>query len=182
MSHGRGGAGNIAARGTPAGGLVPLPTGSSQASSPNAAPDLEANRSPSEQQVQHMLPDIDPSNPPRRPGDYAHTGRGGAGNWYQPITASKSGSYYTASLTQTSAGIVAAQTQKAQWAGRGGAGNFQPAPTDAQDGQIQAAAEVSKQAERDVEMGLPKPAQAFLVGRQKVEDLESVIESARLST
>lgn len=185
MSYGRGGAGNIAARGTPAGSPATLSTSTlSQAPSTTAAADLEASRSPTAPQTQHILPEIDPCSPPRRPGEYAHTGRGGAGNWYQPIEAGTSGSYNTSTSAYSAEGPVskaAGQPQKAQWAGRGGAGNFQPTSTEKKDEKAEEAAEVSKQAERDVEMGLPRPAHAFLGGRERVADIGSVVEEEGVS-
>ncbi|KAK5135475.1 hypothetical protein LTR08_005263 [Meristemomyces frigidus] len=74
MAYGRGGAGNIQA--------VAQETA-------RASADLEANEKPT--QSDHVGPPED--NSAREEQQYAHTGRGGAGNYYSPKDLTKSGNF-----------------------------------------------------------------------------------------
>nr|OQO17749.1 hypothetical protein B0A51_13791 [Rachicladosporium sp. CCFEE 5018] len=68
---------------------------------------------------------------------YAHSGRGGAGNYYSPKELSESGKFSTGDAASTASGSIAS-TQLVRKYGRGGAGNYEfsgtgPAQAKAQD-------------------------------------------------
>ncbi|KAF2718306.1 hypothetical protein K431DRAFT_306207 [Polychaeton citri CBS 116435] len=118
MPYGRGGAGNIQAF------AEQQPQPSSQKSS---EVDLEANRQPT-------TPTAEPSqsySEQQQQKEYAHTGRGGAGNWYSPRELSEKGNFHDSNL-HTAAGrsasgsslSAAGDAGSARPLGRGGAGNY----------------------------------------------------------
>jgi GTPase involved in cell partitioning and DNA repair len=136
--------------------------------------DVEANRAPSTAAPQ-------PSQPTsQQPSEYAHMGRGGSGNWYQPSELQKDGTF-----TQPGDSTAVPTSSKPQistpWhpenqelpvarSGRGGAGNF----VWKSDEQVRKEREgreldelkkketVSQEVERDVEAVLARPGAARL--------------------
>jgi len=92
------------------------------------------------------------------PADFAHTGRGGAGNYYSPkeLDGMK--------VDATDGGTP--QLQKAGYRGRGGAGNFMAKDTAEEERlrEIEARKRdmVAETARRDVEMALKAPGKAHL--------------------
>lgn len=107
---------------------------------------------------------------------YAHTGRGGAGNWYQPSQLAKEGTFSspsdsTALPTANKPNVSApwhpdSQQMPVARAGRGGAGNF--IWKDPEEEKLKAEEQekkkedVSVEVEREVEAGLAKPGAALL--------------------
>lgn len=95
--------------------------------------------------------------------DYAHSGRGGAGNWYSPPDLEKTGNF----SSDTGRPIVSPSTKAAGYSGRGGAGNFNSKDQEirrleeerlAQEARSKREAEIVK----DVETGLKPPEKAHL--------------------
>ncbi|EME89106.1 uncharacterized protein MYCFIDRAFT_193103 [Pseudocercospora fijiensis CIRAD86] len=99
---GRGGAGNILVQ---------------QQQAKRGADDLEAN--------QQIIATSADSSLPREKQQYAHTGRGGAGNWYSPQELKQTGTYDDG-LPAAAASAQAQQTaaEPVRRYGRGGAGNM----------------------------------------------------------
>ncbi|KAF2001736.1 hypothetical protein P154DRAFT_619105 [Amniculicola lignicola CBS 123094] len=147
--------------------------------------DLEANRPLASSSIPPALSPTSPTST-APPTDYAHMGRGGAGNWYQPTELEKKGSF-----AQPADSTAMPTSQKPQistpWhpdtqempvgrAGRGGAGNF--VWKDAEKERLKREEEekrierVREGVEKDVEMGLQKPGAARL-GKGEGEDWES---------
>ncbi|KAH7382271.1 hypothetical protein BKA66DRAFT_512346 [Pyrenochaeta sp. MPI-SDFR-AT-0127] len=158
--YGRGGAGNINA---------------AKQSSKKAAEDLEANRSTAPPPTRSPLP-AQPSNASQ---DYAHMGRGGAGNWYQPTELQKEGTFTTPS-DATAIPTGSKPQISTPWhpenqelpvarSGRGGAGNFvwksEEKGSREKEDEEKRREVVSQGVERDVEAGLAKPPGAVL-GRE----------------
>ncbi|KAF2712932.1 hypothetical protein K504DRAFT_472454 [Pleomassaria siparia CBS 279.74] len=114
---GRGGAGNI------------LSDAQVQEQSKKVAEDLEANRSLTSSAAPPTT-----STPSTSTQDYAHMGRGGAGNWYEPKELLKEGTFSQPSdstaLPTTSKPLIStpwhpdSQELPVARSGRGGAGNF----------------------------------------------------------
>lgn len=144
----RGGAGNIEAREL-------------------AQPDLEAARSSA-----FISTSTNPAPLSIRQATYAHTGRGGAGNWYEPRKATQTGTYDTPYAIEAKKGQPP-QGGMSQWAGRGGAGNFEERTWAGSQGMSSEAVEATRRAERDVEAGLVRPEKAFLGGKERVEGVDS---------
>ncbi|KAF2875427.1 hypothetical protein BDV95DRAFT_561853 [Massariosphaeria phaeospora] len=157
---GRGGAGNIATE--------------SQAKDHNQkiAEDVEANHS----LTSTAAPPV--TSAPAQGQDYAHMGRGGAGNWFQPSELEKEGTFSqpsdaTATPTSSKPQVSTPWHPESQElpvarAGRGGAGNF--VWKDAEKERERLAQEdmvrdrVNEKVEKDVEAGLAKPGAALLGG------------------
>lgn len=165
MPYGRGGAGNIQA-------FSQTPTSTSASSASTS--DLEAQP----RTTQSSPPGIEPTDQPRKQAEYAHTGRGGAGNWYQPREAAQTGTYSsdesTTSSGPASSAASANRASEPMWSGRGGTGNFKP--SEEQDAQRNAqhrqqAEEATKRAEQDVELGVGRPEKAFLGGKERTSDI-----------
>ncbi|KAH7135861.1 hypothetical protein B0J11DRAFT_519416 [Dendryphion nanum] len=159
---GRGGAGNIAQQ------------EQLKEQNKNSAEDLEANRSLTSAAAAPAT-----STPTQPPSEYAHMGRGGSGNWYQPRELEQSGSFQqpvdstAAPSTNTKPNISTpwhpdTQEMPVARAGRGGAGNFvwkdeeREARKKAEE--EKAKERVSEGVERDVEAGLAKPGAVMLGG------------------
>ena len=112
--------------------------------------------------------------------EYAHMGRGGAGNWYQPAELEKEGVFSqpadaTAIPTAVKPQISTpwhpeGQEMPVARAGRGGAGNFvwrsEEQGKKGQSEEKRVREEVSQGVERDVEAGLAKPGAALLSGEK----------------
>ncbi|KAK7183205.1 hypothetical protein DPSP01_011419 [Paraphaeosphaeria sporulosa] len=158
---GRGGAGNIMR---------------AQEQSKKSVEDVEAQRTPTT-----ASPPPTSSASSTNAQAYAHTGRGGAGNWYEPSKLAKDGTFSSPS----SADATAPPTNNARpnvstpWhpegqempvgrAGRGGAGNFVWKDEDEEERrrveEERKRGEVSQSVERDVEAGLAKPPGVLLGG------------------
>ncbi|OAK99216.1 hypothetical protein IQ06DRAFT_336813 [Phaeosphaeriaceae sp. SRC1lsM3a] len=162
MPYGRGGAGNIL---------------QAKEDSKKIVEDVEANRA--------SAPIAQPSQPTsQQPSDYAHMGRGGAGNWYQPTELQKDGTF-----TQPADSTAIPTSSKPQistpWhpegqelpvarAGRGGAGNFvwksEEQVRREREGreldELKKKENVQREVERDVEAVLARPGAARL-GEEK---------------
>lgn len=160
LNMSRGGAGNIQAQAE----------AQAQLSSPTSTHhDLEAAHSPFHPETASFIP-------PQPQSNYAHSGRGGAGNWYEPKKQAQTGTYDTPYAIDSKKG-QAPNGGMSQWAGRGGAGNFQGPTSSGSQEMSKEAAEASARAERDVEMGLPKPEKAFLGGKERTDDVLVGVES-----
>ncbi|KAF2476998.1 uncharacterized protein BDR25DRAFT_276641 [Lindgomyces ingoldianus] len=155
---GRGGAGNIVSE------------AQVQEQARKVAEDLEANRS--------LTSSAAPVAQSSQPQEYAYSGRGGAGNWYQPSELEKQGSFVepsdsTAIPTSTKPNISTPwhpenQEMPVARAGRGGAGNFvwkdEEKERVRREEEEARKGEVKEKVERDVELGLAKPGAAVLGG------------------
>lgn len=157
----RGGAGNIEAR------ELAQAESQAQAQSSSHNYDLEAaaGYSPTHSSTSTN------AQPSIRQQTYAHTGRGGAGNWYEPRKAAQTGTFDTPYAIDAKRGQPA-QGEMSAWAGRGGAGNFEPRTRTGSAGAEMSAeaVEATRRAEADVEAGLVRPEKAFLGGKERVDD------------
>lgn len=159
MAWGRGGAGNIAQQ-----------EQLQEQSKKLAAEDLEANRS----LTSDAAP---PAKTSSQPSEYAHMGRGGSGNWYQPKELEQSGSFQQPADSTAAPSTSTKPNVSTPWhpegqelpvarAGRGGAGNFvwkdeeREAKRNEEEKKVKE--KVSEGVERDVEAGLAKPGAAVL--------------------
>ena len=104
---------------------------------------------------------MDPCYIERALPDYAHQGRGGAGNWFSPVEAPK------AQFNDPADASLAVASGKPTYSGRGGAGNYNPGNDEA--GQLEAlkAAEerqkyLEEEALQDIEQKLRTPEKAHL--------------------
>ncbi|KAL6709415.1 hypothetical protein ACN47E_001822 [Coniothyrium glycines] len=159
MPYGRGGAGNFY---------------QAQEANKKAAEDLEANRaSISTADTTRPAPPPQPANASQ---EYAHMGRGGAGNWYQPTELQKEGTF-SAAVDSTAAPSGSKPQVSTPWhpegqempvarSGRGGAGNFvwrsEEQARKAKEEEDRKRELVREGVERDVEAGLAKPPGALL--------------------
>ncbi|OQO00848.1 hypothetical protein B0A48_13535 [Cryoendolithus antarcticus] len=101
---------------------------------------------------------------------YAHSGRGGAGNYYSPKELSESGKFSTGDAASTASGSIAS-TQPVRKYGRGGAGNYESSGTVSVQAKPQdEAAEADRRArlQDDIEKGVSEqlafPSKAKLPG------------------
>ena len=133
--------------------------------------DLEANPPPSDPN-----PSSSTASTSQQPQDYAHTGRGGAGNWYQPTALAQSGTFTSA--TDATAIPTSSKPQVSKpWhpetqelpvarAGRGGAGNFvwkdEEKERVRKEEEERRKEEVSEGVQRGVEEELKRPGQVRL--------------------
>ncbi|KAF1843010.1 uncharacterized protein K460DRAFT_418149 [Cucurbitaria berberidis CBS 394.84] len=165
--YGRGGAGNINA---------------AKESSKKAGEDIEANHPPpsSASATAPSPPQQAPSNNAPPPQDYAHMGRGGAGNFYQPSTLVAQGQF-TQPADSTALPTSAKPHISTPWhpegqempvarSGRGGAGNFVwksdgAGNKEKVEDEERRREEVREGVERDVEAGLARPA-GVVLGRE----------------
>lgn len=191
---GRGGAGNIyAAQLARAATTNNSSTNHSTNSSISTAfapdTDLEGNRG----NILHDFNASDSDLAPRQStqsSTYAHTGRGGAGNWYQPKQLAETGSFSRSSDVEKDVPVpfnatiglpVPASnsppaTTTSVWRGRGGAGNYEPAAWTGAKEPSAEAVEASKRAERDVEMGLARPEKVWLGGgKERTDDAREAL-------
>ncbi|KAF2091542.1 hypothetical protein K490DRAFT_31526 [Saccharata proteae CBS 121410] len=175
MPWGRGGAGNIA---------------QVEEANKRAAEDLEASQQAAETTLDPSpadLPTRTDSNaavaaaaaaPPLQ--EYAHMGRGGAGNYYSPASLEQTGTFSAPGPADTStaepvreadpgaaaaaAAAAAAPDMPIARTGRGGAGNFHWAEQQPVQGGAERNTEeqVRERVESDVEKGLSRPPNAFL--------------------
>jgi hypothetical protein len=110
------------------------------------------------------------------PQEYAHMGRGGAGNWFSPKDLNESGNFVTTDdPSATAKAEKVAQTEivsETRHRGRGGAGNFiwsqedeERSKRESEDKEI----ELKEMVARDVEAGLSKPGRAFLYSNERGE-------------
>ncbi|PNS16015.1 hypothetical protein CAC42_4416 [Sphaceloma murrayae] len=162
MPYGRGGAGNFEAA-----------AAAKQLAQERAANDVEAQKS-TEDHLSDVLSEAKP------PAQYAHSGRGGAGNYYSPQELSKTGQFEggTAGLEEASIPTSAASKIQAKiqatlpaYRGRGGAGNYETSAADSAEAARSKAVEEEKEEQKiresiakDVETGLAKPQKAKLPG------------------
>ncbi|PVH93203.1 hypothetical protein DM02DRAFT_542026 [Periconia macrospinosa] len=109
---------------------------------------------------------------------YAHTGRGGAGNWYQPAELAKTGTFTSSSDVapqqhNDGANSVAGQGVPMGKAGRGGAGNFVwgggEEEKEREEEERRRRERVSAMVEKDVEAGLAKPGAVVYSSSHKKE-------------
>ncbi|KAF2125830.1 hypothetical protein P153DRAFT_425617 [Dothidotthia symphoricarpi CBS 119687] len=158
MPYGRGGAGNFY---------------KAQEESKKAAEDLEENR------TQPTTSTTATSTAAQAAQPYAHTGRGGAGNWYEPATLQQTGTFTQPDdATRLPTGEKPAVS--APWhpegvelpvarSGRGGAGNFvwkgEAHGEKMNDGEKEREEMVRRGVERDVEAGLQRPGAARVGGK-----------------
>ncbi|KAF1936701.1 hypothetical protein EJ02DRAFT_76229 [Clathrospora elynae] len=170
MAYGRGGAGNFYA----------AQEESKKAAEVGAPNDIEANRS-SSSTAAAAPPSRSPApaQTPNTPQDYAHMGRGGAGNWYQPTELQNEGTF-TQPADSTAIPTSAKPQVSTPWhpesqelpvarSGRGGAGNFVWKSEDQarkeREEEEQRKESVREGVEKSVEAGLAKPPGALL-GRE----------------
>ncbi|KAF4549349.1 Hypothetical protein D9617_22g066950 [Elsinoe fawcettii] len=160
MPYGRGGAGNFEAA-----------KAAKQTAQERAKDDVEAQKSVDDDLAASIAET-------KAPAQYAHSGRGGAGNYYSPQELSTTGRFEgTAPGAEQPDATVSLKTQpKAQatlpaYRGRGGAGNYETSAADsAEIARIQAAQDEKEQEKirqsiaRDVESGLARPEKARLPG------------------
>ncbi|EMD60529.1 hypothetical protein GGP41_000845 [Bipolaris sorokiniana] len=166
MAYGRGGAGNYYA---------------AKEESKKAAEDIEANHAGSSVAPASRSPSTaQPSNASQ---SYAHMGRGGAGNWYQPTELQKDGTFTqpgdsTAIPTSPTPQVSTPWHPEGQElpiarSGRGGAGNFvwKSEEEGKKEREVEDATKegLREQAERSVEAELAKPPGALL-GKKTEKD------------
>ncbi|KAF2415964.1 hypothetical protein EJ08DRAFT_703765 [Tothia fuscella] len=179
MPYGRGGAGNWEQQ---------------EQAKRKAAEDLEAARSQSSQSTTTTTttPTVSQSQPQNAPSitstsnqepsqttpqDYAHMGRGGAGNWFSPKELSTTGTFITptdpTTSTKADKSTEAEIVTETRHRGRGGAGNFiwsQEEEERRKRGEETKEIELKDMVARDVEMGLQRPGKAVL--RNEGRELE----------
>ena len=114
-----------------------------------------------EAQPADAQPEISPSS--RALPDFAHSGRGGAGNWYSPPDLQRTGNF-TADAARS---IPSPDIRSAGYSGRGGAGNFSSKDQEMrrqEEERLAGEARSKREAEivKDVEMGLKPPEKAHL--------------------
>ncbi|KAF2114498.1 hypothetical protein BDV96DRAFT_99161 [Lophiotrema nucula] len=159
MPYGRGGAGNIGRE--------------EQIKEQNKklAEDVEAQRS----LASSAAP---PATSSSQVPDYAHSGRGGAGNWYEPKNLQATGTFShpsdsTAIPTSSKPHVSTPwhpdnQELPVARAGRGGAGNFvwkdEEKERQREEEELRKRQQLNEKVEKDVEAGLPKPPGAVLGG------------------
>lgn len=128
----------------------------------------EKRRAPGDLEAQTPLSGETGSRGPR---EYAHSGRGGAGNYYSPARLQQSGTFETTSGDEPKSSSGNSTPARAPYRGRGGAGNYVFAPDT--DGSAQEAVERGRDqreredkargdAARDVEASLAKPGRAYI--------------------
>ena len=100
---------------------------------------------------------IDPASIEQRQSEYAHQGRGGAGNWYLPADVPKPQVTDPADVNEPSA-------SKPSYSGRGGAGNYNPGNEEARQADMAKETEGKQKKEvvQDVEQDLRPPEKAHL--------------------
>ncbi|KAF2273638.1 uncharacterized protein EI97DRAFT_382968 [Westerdykella ornata] len=156
---GRGGAGNIV---------------SDEQVKQQSERDLEANRAP----LSSTTASTSTATAPRTPQqEYAHMGRGGAGNWYQPHELSHSGSFNQTSDSTAAPSATSKPQVSTPWhpegvelpvarAGRGGAGNFvwkqEEEKRKEEEREEEETRRIEGEVERVVAEGLKMPARAVL--------------------
>ncbi|PSK46055.1 hypothetical protein B9Z65_5023 [Elsinoe australis] len=160
MPYGRGGAGNFEAA-----------AAAKQAAQDRAVNDVESQRSTTDD-ISDSIAET------KAPAQYAHSGRGGAGNYYSPQELSQTGKFddsaTDAQQTDDSSSIASKIKTKVQatlpaYRGRGGAGNYETSAVDNAELARSKAAKDEKEQERirsivaqDVETGLARPEKAKL--------------------
>lgn len=177
MAWGRGGAGNIQQAGD---------------AEKRMAEDIEAAQPPQSTESSHPDASFYASSEPQEQ-EYAHMGRGGAGNWYSPAELNSTGTYVSNAkpqLTPSSNGASKASTLfgdptlapasqaalseqelAAGHRGRGGAGNFiwrsgaeEGAKAKAEEERLKKAGKIEEKVIADVEAGLAMPGRAKVAG------------------
>lgn len=128
---------------------------------------LTPTQDPEAQHTSTSTPSPNPTPSSSTPQLYAHTGRGGAGNWYQPSQLAKDGTFSTPS-DATALPTTAKPNVSTPWhpegqqlpvgrAGRGGAGNFvwgdEGAERERVEEEERRKGEVREGVEREVESG-----------------------------
>ncbi|KAF2225250.1 hypothetical protein BDZ85DRAFT_194722 [Elsinoe ampelina] len=164
MPYGRGGAGNFEAA-----------QAVKQAAQDRAANDVEAQKGVDDDLTKSLAES-------KAPAQYAHSGRGGAGNYYSPQELTKTGQFEATApgaeqpdipTTSTLQSKAQAQATLPAYRGRGGAGNYETTAADAKEISRTQAEHAEKEQERiresiakDVESGLARPERARLPGNQ----------------
>ncbi|KAG8629420.1 hypothetical protein KVT40_003285 [Elsinoe batatas] len=162
MPYGRGGAGNFEAA-----------QAAKQAAQDRAANDVEAQKCVDDDFTKSLAE-------ARAPAQYAHSGRGGAGNYYSPQELTKTGQFEATApgteqpeIPATSTSQSRAQVTLSAYQGRGGAGNYETTAADAKEMSKTQAEQAEKEQEKiretiakDVESGLARPERARLPGNQ----------------
>ena len=134
-----------------------------------------SNPSKISQDVEAQQPQEEPAfRPPTTASvdPYAHSGRGGAGNWYSPSQQRATGTYTSESSAAATSTAAPANTRAppTNFGGRGGAGNYnwerieaeEKAKAERNETEKEKEFGVKKSVEEDVESGLRKPGQAHL--------------------
>lgn len=177
---GRGGAGNIARAQEQSKKAVEVRTSSVAHAAINPNHLHLHSRHPQDVEAQRTPAVASPplaSAPAAQP--YAHTGRGGAGNWYEPAKLAKDGTFAAPVDATALPPTNAKPNVSTPWhpesqqmpvgrAGRGGAGNFvwkdDEEEKRTREEEEKLSEEVSESVERHVEAGLAKPPGALLGG------------------
>jgi len=126
--------------------------------------DIEAQTSPTDTDTASLARALNASRPPP---EYLHSGRGGAGNWFQPAELSSQGLVQAAnsSATATEAPRKGAVLSKPTYrGGRGGAGNyvdFAAQEREKREEEERRRREMEARIGMDVEAGLARPARAY---------------------
>ncbi|KIW01072.1 uncharacterized protein PV09_07363 [Verruconis gallopava] len=152
MPYGRGGAGNI------------------EAANQKQIDDLEAQRSRGEPRPVEPAESSKSSSiasPANLNQEYAHMGRGGAGNWYSPKDLSQTGKFDTSpeQLSSESRSIDKDATSESRHRGRGGAGNFiwsSEEETNVEKRRKEVEIELKEMVAKGVEAELAPPPRAFI--------------------
>ncbi|TID24392.1 hypothetical protein E2P81_ATG02695 [Venturia nashicola] len=115
--------------------------------------------------------------------NYAHMGRGGSGNWYEPKILAETGAFSAPEAPESTKPLQASKegVSDTRRRGRGGAGNFvwdEDESRNGKDGEVKEI-ELKEMVVRDVEKGLTKPPRVVQrggeregVGRAFVRDWE----------
>ncbi|KAF2020587.1 hypothetical protein BU24DRAFT_416255 [Aaosphaeria arxii CBS 175.79] len=150
-----------------------------------AAEDIEANQTLTKSAAPPAHSE-EPQNAQQQqsPADYAHMGRGGAGNWYQPTSLRTNGTFSTTPDSTAAPAPTSKPNVSTPWhpdtqelpvarAGRGGAGNFVWKGDDVEAERKRLEEEekkgdaVKEGVERDVEIGLQKPGAVVFGGEKR---------------
>ena len=158
MPYGRGGAGNILAAAEQKAVNVSSGTTSSVHRHLHIKQDVEAQTPKPQLRPSESTASTTPANVNQ---DYAHMGRGGAGNWYSPKELSETGKFETSNQQ----GPVEKEPAETRRTGRGGAGNFvwddeENEKTRQQKEEMEI--ELKDMVAKDVEAGLPRPDRVFV--------------------
>lgn len=104
---------------------------------------------------------------PQQPPEYAHSGRGGAGNWYSPGELEKQGTFVSSDRNLWRIARPTGQNHTSvRFEGRGGAGNVSQG-VEAEEKWMESegesrAAQVTEKVMKDLESALPPPRKAYL--------------------
>ena len=102
----------------------------------------------------------------RSKSEYAHSGRGGAGNYTETTTLAEA----TAQATDVTPALEETKPPQTGYYGRGGAGNYRIGNSESRENDMKAMEaqdRLHQQVVKDVETGLKEPEKAHL-GRQRL--------------